>query len=483
MGNEAVVHILVDTRQVIHAVAAIGSAAGRYTGHIRLCLNIPCRRKVILHVKADVVSGDFLAPGLTKGRSSTAVGQHHHITLMSHKEIIPAVAPALRQRTLGTAQANLNGRIRLGGIELGRIQHPGKHLLTIHRSEPAGLGLMLVQLSQQVLVFKRDLTDTVVGHSHQLRGEIHGSISSKERSVLQHAERRTKVKPQRIRSEPDRFLSGNHVEDTLNTLCEGGKVDGLAVGRPDGAVHIIFKGSRQLANASNGRIGTLPLLRSRVHHISHHKAHLVGLITVTGHGKPQKTAAVRAPHRMRIIAAPERHLRRFSRERTINEDTSIGRESVLLARKLLAAVGDVAAVGAPGKVCHITERTVGQFKKFSVQNIHTLRHYAVSQRCHKTVVDIRAPVIPVTVHQVLGGIGLGLVQHGVCVGRNLHAAVHGRHIQQLALIRRKQVVVNALFHICQLHAAPQHAIRPGRLVKLPALKEIDGAAVLAPAGR
>ena len=152
VGDEAVVHILMDTGQVIHAVAAVGSAASRHAADIRFGLDGPCGRKVILHIEADVVSGDFLAPFLAEGRGAAAVRKHHHIALVGHQHIIPAIAPALGKRALGTAQADLDGGIRLGRIKLRREENPGEHLLAVHGGEPAGLGLVLVQLTQQVLV-------------------------------------------------------------------------------------------------------------------------------------------------------------------------------------------------------------------------------------------------------------------------------------------------------------------------------------------
>ena len=152
--DEAVVHIPVDTGQVVNAIAAIGGAAGRHAAHIRFRLDVTGCREVILHVQANVVAGDFLAPGLAKSRGTAAVREHHHIALMAHEQVVPAVAPALRERPLRAAQANLDGRVGLGGVELRREQHPGEHLLPVHSIQPAGLGFVRIQLGKEVLVLK-----------------------------------------------------------------------------------------------------------------------------------------------------------------------------------------------------------------------------------------------------------------------------------------------------------------------------------------
>ena len=95
MGDEAVVDVLVDAGQVIHAVSAVGGAAGGHAAHVRFGLDVAGGGEIVLHVEADVISGDFLTPGLAEGGGAAAVGQDHHISLMAHQEIIPAVAPAL----------------------------------------------------------------------------------------------------------------------------------------------------------------------------------------------------------------------------------------------------------------------------------------------------------------------------------------------------------------------------------------------------
>ncbi len=178
-----------DTRKVVHAVTAIGCAAGRNTGNVRFGLDGLCGRKVILHVEADVVSGNLLAPWLAEGSGSAPVGEHHHIALMAHEEVVPAVAPVLGKRALGASEGDFNSRIRLGGVELRGIEHPGEHVLAVHGLYHAGLGLVFVQLGENVVVLKCNLPYGVSGYSNQFRGEVHGHESGKEGAVLLYAKR------------------------------------------------------------------------------------------------------------------------------------------------------------------------------------------------------------------------------------------------------------------------------------------------------
>ena len=95
--------------------------------------------------------------------------------------------------------------------------------MSVHGVQPAGLGLVLVQLLQQVLVLESNLPDGIARHGHQFRGEIHGSEGGKQRSVLQHAERRAEIEPQVVGRETHdhRFLLRHHVEDAFQTFGKG----------------------------------------------------------------------------------------------------------------------------------------------------------------------------------------------------------------------------------------------------------------------
>ena len=173
VGDETIIDIAVNTSQIVHAVSAVGSAAGGNAGNIGLSLDFTCSTEIILHVQADIVSGNLLTPRLAEGSGSAPVGKDHHIALMAHEKVVPPVAPVLRKRALGAAEGDFNGRVRLGRIKLRRVQNPCKHLLTVYGLNHAGLCLMMVQLAKNMVILKCNLPYCVVIHSHKFCGEIH----------------------------------------------------------------------------------------------------------------------------------------------------------------------------------------------------------------------------------------------------------------------------------------------------------------------
>ena len=203
---------------------------------------MPGGGQIVLHVQADVVAGNFFAPGLAEGRGPAPVGQHHHIALMSHQQVVPAVAPALGKGALRPSEADFNGGIALGRVELGREQHPGEHVLSVHRLHHPGLGLVRVQLPQQVLVLEGNLPDGAAVHGHQFGGEVHGGVAGEEGAVREDAEGGVEVEPEVVGCEAHRYglLVGDDVEQALDAFCEGGEVQGPAVIGPDGTVGIVL---------------------------------------------------------------------------------------------------------------------------------------------------------------------------------------------------------------------------------------------------
>ena len=97
--------------------------------------------------------------------------------------------------------------------------------------------------------------------------------------------------------------------------------------------------------------------------------------------------------------------------------------------------------------------------------------------------NLRAPVVPVAVHQVLGGIGPGLGKGRIRIGGDFHAAVDAGNIQNLVAVGGEEVVVYPFRDVGEFLAFAQFPALPGRAVELPALQEIHRLPVWAPAGR
>ena len=280
-------------------------------------------------------------------------------------------------------------------------------------------------------------------------------------------------------------MAGHHVEDALQALGEGAEIQGLSVLGPHRAFRIVFEGSGEVLHIHHGGIGALAFSFLLVNHIGQHQAHLVRLVAVPFHREPGQAAAVRAPHRMRVIAAFGGYLRGFPGEGAVEVDAGIGGEGVLLAFQLLAGVGDVAAVRAPAKVCYVREGAVGQLELdvLSSQDVHSFLHHAITQRSYIGVRDFRHPVVPVAVHQVLGGVGLGLVQQGIRVRGHFHGTVYIGYIHHLGAVRGQLVIVYSAGDIGHQFPLSQLVVGKRGLEELAALQEEDGFSVGAPAGR
>ena len=96
--------------------------------------------------------------------------------------------------------------------------------------------------------------------------------------------------------------------------------------------------------------------------------------------------------------------------------------------------------------------------------------------------DIRHPVVPVAVHQVLRRVGLGLVESRVAVRRGLEGGVlDAAHVQDLLLIRGDLVVADPVGDVAELDLLAEFAALERGLPELPALQEIDALAVGRPA--
>ena len=478
VGDEAVIEVTVDTCQIINTIATVGGAAGGQFPDIGFGLDHLARGQVVLHVQADVVAGDLLAPGLAESGRSMAVRKDDDIALMGHQAVVPTVGPALREGALRTAQADLDGGILLGRVKLRRIENPGEHLAAVGGRDHPGFGLVLVQLVQDVRVLEGELMDGVVIDRHQFGREVHGAVGGEEGTVLQHGERSAEVEPEARGGQADegRLGSGDDVEDALESFHEGIEIEGLAIGRPDGAVGIVIKSGGQVHDVLDGGIRGLSLPFRGIDDIGQHEADLVGLVTVAGHGKPGDLAAVGAPDGDGVIAAGHRDDGGLAGEDAVDVDFRIGGEGVFLPRLLLAGVGDIAAVRAPAEVLDAAVRAVRELELHvgTAQDVQSFGNHAVRERSDEGMADVLHPVVPVAVHQVLGRIGIGLVQERVRVHGAFHVAVDRAHEHELSAVRGKGEFIDPLGNVRNLGPRPQLAGLVSGLPDLASLDEIDG---------
>ena len=114
-------------------------------------------REVVVHALSAPVTRDFLKPLLSEAWQTTTVRSHDNITVGSHDEEIPAVAPELGDRALRTSLAEEQGGVLLGLVEVRRQDNPCEHVFAIGGLHPALLDGGLCQLIEDVLVLEGQL--------------------------------------------------------------------------------------------------------------------------------------------------------------------------------------------------------------------------------------------------------------------------------------------------------------------------------------
>ena len=165
---------------------------------------------------------------------------------------------------------------------------------------------------------------------------------------------------------------------------------------------------------------------------------------------------------------------------------SVGAERILLAGFLAAAICNVPAVRRPVQLLGSAERFSGKFVEVVVpENVYRIlcSNLVAVQRGDIASGNLRYPMIPVAVHEILCGIGLCLVKHGIGVGW-LHKSriLYGGSVDDLRFIGRYLEFADSRRDIAQEDLFSEFVTLERRFPQLSALYEIDAPAVFAPAG-
>ena len=192
-------------------------------------------------------------------------------------------------------------------------------------------------------------------------------------------------------------------------------------------------------------------------HIGHHQSGLVGLIAVPFHADPCYVASVRTPDRVGVIASAHRDDLAFSAPDIVDVYFRVCAESVLPARFLAAGIGDEPSVRAPVQLLDPAERLSRELIDFllSCENVNAgLCGYRLVERGYECVRNLRNPMVPMPVHQVVCLVGCGLVQCRVRVGRCAYRTLDSAHEHYTASVRRELEFADAGRNVgnhCLLH--------------------------------
>ncbi len=210
----------------------------------------------------------------------------------------------------------------------------------------------------------------------------------------------------------------------------------LRVFVPDRAGDVVLESSAQLVDCPDFHSVNL----------RKHKSLLVSLVAVPFHGNPANLAAVRAPHRSRVIAPAHRNAYAFSALYIIYVYLRVCRERIFQPFFLAARVGNPCSVRAPAEFFKSAERLGRQLvrgyssvrRAFAPENVNEIPQSLVPvESPDKTVRDFRHPMIPMAVHQSLGFIGFGLWKIRINLPGSLHTSRHGREEYHLRLVGRE----------------------------------------------
>ena len=257
MGDEAVVGVAVDPRHVVHAESTVGGPAAGDLADVRFLLHLAGGAQVVLHVEADVVAADLFAPILAESGRPTAVRENDDVALRGHQPVVPAVAPPLAERTLRASKEDLDRRIGLRRVELGRVEDPCEHLLAVDSLHETLLGLVGVKLSDNVPVLIRNPGEgaALFVDRDQFCRKFHRAVAGEE-GALDSGERRVEVIPGIIRSDADRgggdvkmgavhsgcTHEGVDLVDGLEPFRQGVEIDDPRVVGPDRTGGIVLEG-------------------------------------------------------------------------------------------------------------------------------------------------------------------------------------------------------------------------------------------------
>jgi len=187
MRHERLEPLVVHTGEIEDRVAAVACSHGTQTilvdeGLLRHCIDTV---KVILNVLAAVVARDLLTPVAAEARVTATVDSHHDIAVCGHHLVVPAVAPALPERSLRPALAVQQRRVFLRGVKVRRIDDPHLKILAILRLDIALLALPHLYALINMTVYLGDHRELSAGHINfcNLRRACHRLNACNQRIV------------------------------------------------------------------------------------------------------------------------------------------------------------------------------------------------------------------------------------------------------------------------------------------------------------
>ena len=193
--------------------------------------------------------------------------------------------------------------------------------------------------------------------------------------------------------------------------------------------------------------------------------------------------AVRREYRVGVISSVSLHFRGLAALDVVEIYAAVGAEGVLLAGFLAAAVGYVHSVSRPVELLYAAERLSWKLVWLISEQIHAaLWRDGASHCCKVGARSFCNPVVPVTVHKVIGGISLGFVKSRVAVLRALYRSRYSAGIDDVASVRRELEFADSGRNVAKLPSCSELLPAVCCLPELAVQKEIYALSVRGPPG-
>ena len=403
-GFEAVV--LVVAGEPVDAVAAEGGATstdavGIDLGHLS---EVVGGGDVVLHAESAVVAGDFFTPFGAEAGNAATVGSDDEVACATHDLEVPTGAPELADHGLGTAFAEEECGIGLGGVVVVGVDKPNEHVFAIDGLDPMFFGFAHADLAEDLGVdvgeLGAGLLGAIEGIAEDFGGVLHGYLVGVD-VVVPHAEAIDIVAV--FGDLADGLGVDVEGEDLVHAAIHDDGDELSVVGAPgDGADTVVEVG---------GIVGHFVGFE-----VVNHEAEFIALVAVVFHAFPGELGAVVREDGVLVVAHDAvGDVGGFARGDVVNEDVAIGAEGVVFAGFLAAGVGYAGAVGREVELLDAAPRTHGALVGVVGTNDIDSAAEVDAIAIEISEIDVGVfinPVVPMTVHEVFVDAASGLVEAG-----------------------------------------------------------------------
>ena len=396
--------VVVVSGEPVDAVAAEGGATGTdafAVDHGEGCSPVGGGH-VVFHAESAVVAGDLLKPFHAEAGDAATVGGDDEVAGAGHDLEVPAGAPELADGALGTAFAEEERGIGLGGVVVVGVDEPGEHVLAVDGLHVALLDFAHAHLREDVVVEGGELGALGEGVGGVVAvegvGVLDGLLGSDDGGAVEV-------------DADDVVVAVAELADGLGFAIKAKDLAHAAIG-DDGEEFLVVVGPADVADAVVELLGEVdPLAGGEV---EDHQAQLVAFVAVAFHAFPSHHGAVVGEDGVLVVAHDAfGEVAGFTGGDVVEVDVAVGGVGVVVAGFFAAGVDNLGAVrvvvvllgatpGAHGALVGAVDDGDGVVEVGG----------AVLEGNEVDLRNFIHPLVPVAIHKVLVDAAGGLLQTG-----------------------------------------------------------------------